>query len=155
MDTTKYKSVSIDVETYDILAKVAEHECRSIGGQIQWLIKQMPMLADLKPMMPAVPVKRKKKGVTRRSVMRLEENYTSKILAKFAQTRATMCKDDFSDLEDKCDPSKIMSTLRARGDLERINSSGRPYFYHITLQGIRSYNAIMAKRSIMAKRENS
>ena len=46
MDTTKFKSVSIDVETYDILAKVAEHECRSIGGQIQWLIKQMPMLAD-------------------------------------------------------------------------------------------------------------
>lgn len=146
MDTTKYKSVSIDVETYDILAKVAEHECRSIGGQIQWLIKQMPMLADLKPMMPAVPVKRKKKGVTRRSVMRLEENYTSKILAKFAQTRATMCKDDFNDIALECDPSKIMSTLRARGDLELVGRS-RPYYYHITLQGIRSYNAIMAKRA--------
>ena len=64
MDTTKFKSVSIDIETYDILAKVAEHECRSIGGQIQWLIKQMPMLADLRPMTPAVPVKRKKKEVS-------------------------------------------------------------------------------------------
>ena len=69
MDTTKFKSVSIDIETYDILAKVAEHECRSIGGQIQWLIKQMPMLADLKPMTPALPVKRKKKEVVHRRAM--------------------------------------------------------------------------------------
>jgi hypothetical protein len=147
MDTTKFKSVSIDIETYDILAKVAEHECRSIGGQIQWLIKQMPMLADLKPMMPAAPIRRKKKSGAKKIPMRIEENNTSKILGKFAQTRATMSKDDFIDLEDKCDPSKIMSTLRARGDLERINTSGRPYFYHITLQGIRSYNAVMARRA--------
>jgi ribosomal protein S30 len=145
MDTTKFKSVSIDIETYDILAKVAEHECRSIGGQIQWLIKQMPMLADLKPMTPAVPVKRKKKEVPHRRAMRLQENYTSKILAKFAQTRATMCKDDFTDIALECDPSKIMSTLRARGDLELVSRT-RPYYYHITLQGIRSYNAVVARR---------
>lgn len=145
MDTTKFKSVSIDIETYDILAKVAEHECRSIGGQIQWLIKQMPMLADLKPMTPAVPVKRKKKEVSHRRAMRLQENYTSKILAKFAQTRATMCKDDFTDIALECDPSKIMSTLRARGDLELVSRT-RPYYYHITLQGIRSYNAVVARR---------
>ena len=145
MDTTKFKSVSIDIETYDILAKVAEHECRTIGGQIQWLIKQMPMLADLKPMTPAVPVKRKKKEVVHRRAMRLQENYTSKILAKFAQTRATMCKDDFTDIALECDPSKIMSTLRARGDLELVSRT-RPYYYHITLQGIRSYNAVVARR---------
>jgi len=145
MDTTKFKSVSIDIETYDILAKVAEHECRSIGGQIQWLIKQMPMLADLKPMTPAVPVKRKKKEVPHRRAMRLQENYTSKILAKFAQTRATMCKDDFTDIALECDPSKIMSTLRARGDLELVSRT-RPYYYHLTLQGIRSYNAVVARR---------
>ena len=145
MDTTKFKSVSIDIETYDILAKVAEHECRSIGGQIQWLIKQMPMLADLKPMTPAVPVKRKKKEVVHRRAMRLQENYTSKILAKFAQTRATMCKDDFTDIALECDPSKIMSTLRARGDLDLVSRT-RPYYYHITLQGIRSYNAVVARR---------
>ena len=145
MDTTKFKSVSIDIETYDILAKVAEHECRSIGGQIQWLIKQMPMLADLKPMTPAVPVKRKKKEVVHRRAMRLQENYTSKILARFAQTRATMCKDDFTDIALECDPSKIMSTLRARGDLELVSRT-RPYYYHITLQGIRSYNAVVARR---------
>ena len=144
MDTTKYKSVSIDVETYDILAKVAEHECRSIGGQIQWLIKQMPMLADLQPLMPAAPIKRKKKSV-KRTAMRTNESYTSKILEKFAQTRATMCVHDFSELEDECDPSKIMSTLRARGDLELVSRT-RPYYYHITLQGIRSYNAVMARR---------
>ena len=145
MDTIKFKSVSIDIETYDILAKVAEHECRSIGGQIQWLIKQMPMLADLKPMTPAVPVKRKKKEVVHRRAMRLQENYTSKILAKFAQTRATMCKDDFTDIALECAPSKIMSTLRARGDLELVSRT-RPYYYHITLQGIRSYNAVVARR---------
>ena len=145
MDTTKFKSVSIDIETYDILAKVAEHECRSIGGQIQWLIKQMPMLADLKPMTPAVPVKRKKKEVVHRRAMHLQENYTSKILARFAQTRATMCKDDFTDIALECDPSKIMSTLRARGDLELVSRT-RPYYYHITLQGIRSYNAVVARR---------
>lgn len=145
MDTTKFKSVSIDIETYDILAKVAEHECRSIGGQIQWLIKQMPMLADLKPMMPAAPIKRKKKSV-KRSSMRTHENYTSKILTKFAQTRATMSVHDFEDLAEECDPSKILSTLCIRGELQRIGDS-RPYYYHITQQGIRSYNAVMARRA--------
>jgi len=103
------------------------------------------MLADLKPMTPAVPVKRKKKEVPHRRAMRLQENYTSKILAKFAQTRATMCKDDFTDIALECDPSKIMSTLRARGDLELVSRT-RPYYYHITLQGIRSYNAVVARR---------
>ena len=144
MDTTKFKSVSIDVETYDILAKVAEHECRSIGGQIQWLIKQMPMLADLKPMIPAAPIKRKKKS-TKRTAMRTNENYTSKILSKFAKTRATMCVHDFDDLAEECDPSKILSTLCTRGDLQRLQGS-RPFYYHITTQGVRSYNAVMARR---------
>ena len=53
MDTNNYKSVSIDIETYEILAKIASHECRTVGGQIRWLIKQMPLLADLKPMSPS------------------------------------------------------------------------------------------------------
>ena len=70
-----------------------------------------------------------------------------KILEQFAQTRATMCKDDFDHLANECDPSKILSTLCTRGDLQRIGSSGRPYYYHITQQGIRSHNALVARRA--------
>ena len=55
-------------------------------------------------------------------------------------------QDYFNDIALECDPSKIMSTLRARGDLELVGRS-RPYYYHITLQGVRSYNAIMVKRA--------
>ena len=146
MDTTNYKSVSIDMETYEILKRVADHECRTVGGQIRWLIKQMPMLADLKPMSPALPIRRKKKATAMRA-MSTKDSYTSKILEQFASTRATMCKDDFDHLANECDPSKILSTLCHRGDLERIGTSGRPYYYHITPRGIRSHNAVMARRA--------
>ena len=147
MDTNNHKSVALDVETYEILKRVADHECRTIGGQIRWLIKQMPMLADLKPMSPAVPIRRKKKATAAQSSMRTKDSYTSKILEQFAQTRATMCKDDFDHLANECDPSKILSTLCTRGDLQRIGTSGRPYYYHITQQGIRSHNALVARRA--------
>ena len=147
MDTTNYKSVSIDIETYEILAKVASHEWRTVGGQIRWLIKQMPLLADLKPMSPSAPLRRKKKATAPRMSTSSKENYTSKILEQFASTRATMCKDDFEHLVSECDPSKILSTLCHRGDLERIGTSGRPYYYHITPRGIRSHNAVMARRA--------
>lgn len=146
MDTTNYKSVSIDMETYEILKRVADHECRTVGGQIRWLIKQMPMLADLKPMSPALPIRRKKKATAMRA-MSTKDSYTSKVLEQFATTRATMCKDDFDHLANECDPSKILSTLCHRGDLERIGTSGRPYYYHITPQGIRSHNGVMARRA--------
>jgi hypothetical protein len=58
-----------------------------------------------------------------------------------------MCKDDFDHLAGECDPSKILSTLCQRGDLERIGSSGRPYYYHITPRGIRSHNGVVARRA--------
>jgi len=119
MDTNNYKSVSIDIETYEILAKIASHECRTVGGQIRWLIKQMPLLADLKPMSPSAPLRRKKKATAPRMSTSSKENYTSKIL----------------------------STLCHRGDLERTGTSGRPYYYHITPRGIRSHNAVMARRA--------
>ena len=146
MDTNNHKSVAIDIETYEILKRVADHECRTVGGQIRWLIKQMPMLADLKPMSPALPIRRKKKSTAMRA-MSIKDSYTSKVLEQFATTRATMCKDDFEHLADECDPSKILSTLCHRGDLERIGTSGRPYYYHITPQGIRSHNGVVARRA--------
>ena len=146
MDTNNHKSVAIDIETYEILKRVADHECRTVGGQIRWLIKQMPMLADLKPMSPALPIRRKKKATAMRA-MSTKDSYTSKILEQFATTRATMCKDDFDHVANECDPSKILSTLCHRGDLERIGTSGRPYYYHITPQGIRSHNGVMARRA--------
>jgi hypothetical protein len=35
-----YKSIAIDHDTWKILGKWAEEECRSIGGQIRFLVKQ-------------------------------------------------------------------------------------------------------------------
>jgi len=40
MDTDQNKSVAVDYETWKILLQWAEDECRSIAGQIRYLVKQ-------------------------------------------------------------------------------------------------------------------
>ena len=46
------KSVSVDYETWQILVRWSEEECRTIGGQIRWIVKKygpkLP-LPELKP----------------------------------------------------------------------------------------------------------
>ena len=40
MDTDQNKSVGVDYETWQILVEWAENECRSIGGQIRYLVRE-------------------------------------------------------------------------------------------------------------------
>jgi hypothetical protein len=40
MDTDQNKSVAVDYETWKVLVQWAEDECRSVGGQIRYLVKQ-------------------------------------------------------------------------------------------------------------------
>ena len=40
MDTDQNKSVAVDYETWKILLQWAEDECRSVAGQIRYLVKQ-------------------------------------------------------------------------------------------------------------------
>ena len=40
MDTKQYKSIAVDYETWKTLLEVSEKECRSLSGQIQWMLRQ-------------------------------------------------------------------------------------------------------------------
>jgi len=40
MDTDQNKSVAVDYETWKVLVQWAEDECRSVGGQIRYLVKK-------------------------------------------------------------------------------------------------------------------
>ena len=40
MDTKKFKSVAVAIDTYKLLLKLAEIEDRSVGRQITYLVKQ-------------------------------------------------------------------------------------------------------------------
>lgn len=35
----QYKIVSVDTETYQLLTNLAAEECRSVGGQVRWMVK--------------------------------------------------------------------------------------------------------------------
>ena len=49
-EDTKYKSVAVDYETWKVLVRWSEEECRSVGGQIRWVVKKYgPELPELEP----------------------------------------------------------------------------------------------------------
>tara|TARA_R110000751_G_scaffold64690_1_gene132776 strand:- start:1641 stop:2210 length:570 start_codon:yes stop_codon:yes gene_type:complete len=47
-EDTKYESVAVDYETWRVLVRWSEEECRSPGGQIRWVVKKYgpELLAD-------------------------------------------------------------------------------------------------------------
>ena len=86
-------------------------------------------------------VKRKRKPAFNRIVA---TGASADIIVAFYQSRATMCGKDFLDLPVE-DPSKILYALATRGDLVRI-SSGAPFYYQITPQGINRAERILEIR---------
>ena len=143
MDTTTHKSVAIDIKTYNIISQMAEEECRSVAMQIKWLLKNMEsQQAPLAlPNPTASSVKMKRKPAFNRIVA---TGASADIIVAFYQSRATMCGKDFLDLPVE-DPSKILYALATRGDLVRI-SSGAPFYYQITPQGITRAERILEIR---------
>jgi hypothetical protein len=146
----QFKSISIDVETYNLLTTVAEAECRSVGGQIRWMIKNgmvNPTSPNVVAPSPAIPVaippmKRKSKVAGKIYTT----GATADVLVKFFQTNATLCSQDFPELRGVIeDVSKTLYHLMSRGDLARVGDT-KPYLYHITQQGIAKAKEILERR---------
>lgn len=147
----QFKSISIDVDTYNLLTTVAEAECRSVSGQIRWMIKNgmvnpaSPNVVAPSPVVSvAVPVVKRKGKVAGKVYT---TGATADVLVKFFQTNATLCSQDFPEMRGVIeDVSKTLYHLMSRGDLARVGNT-KPYLYHITQQGICKAQEILARRS--------
>jgi len=59
------KSVSVDYETWQVLVRWSEEECRTIGGQIRWVVKKHgPRLAQPEPKLEPKPILLIPKGLS-------------------------------------------------------------------------------------------
>jgi hypothetical protein len=73
MDTDEHKSVAVDYDTWETLVRWSEKECRTVGGQIRYLVKQYS--PKEKPIsLPSPEHKGKTKPVVGESVFRRGED---------------------------------------------------------------------------------
>ena len=147
MDTNTHKSVAIDIQTYNILTRMAEEECRTVGMQIKWLIKNSGAHIDTTPVVEDTPppIKMKPKPSFTRII---SVGSSADMLVRFYQTEATMCAKDFQDLPVD-DPAKLLYAMATRGDLKRIGNVA-PFYYQITPQG-----RVRAEKIIKVRREEN
>jgi len=147
MDTNTHKSVAIDIQTYNILTRMAEEECRSVAMQIKWLIKNSGTHIDTTPVVEDTPppIKMKPKPSFTRII---SVGSSADMLVRFYQTEASMCAKDFQDLPVD-DPAKLLYAMATRGDLKRIGNVS-PFYYQITPQG-----RVRAEKIIKVRREEN
>jgi hypothetical protein len=149
-DPEQYKSISVDPDTYNLLKTVADAECRSVGMQIRWMIKNgminppsqtMPTPhVDHAPPPSRIKIKQRKSGnklITRGA--------TADILLRLYQTNATLTARDFVDIADIEDPAGALYNLARRGDAKRLGDD-KPHKYHITAQGTAKAREIIRRR---------
>ena len=147
MDTNTHKSVAIDIQTYNILTRMAEEECRSVAMQIKWLIKNSGTHIDTTPVVEDTPppIKMKPKPSFTRII---SVGSSADMLVRFYQTEASLCAKDFQDLPVD-DPSKLLYAMATRGDLKRIGNVV-PFYYQITPQG-----RVRAEKILKVRREEN
>lgn len=149
-DPEQYKSVSIDLDTYQLLKTVAEAECRSIGLQIRWMIKNgmvnppsatMPVPHNSPNPVPSTITVKRRRGKNKL----ITHGATADILLRLYETNATLTARDFVDIDDIEDHSGALYNLARRGDAQRL-SNDKPYKYHITAQGTAKAREIIRRR---------
>jgi hypothetical protein len=147
MDTNTHKSVAIDIQTYNILTRMAEEECRTVGMQIKWLIKNSGTHIDTTPVVEDTPppIKMKPKPSFTRII---SVGSSADMLVRFYQTEASMSAKEFNDLPVE-DPAKLLYAMATRGDLKRIGNVA-PFYYQITPQG-----RVRAEKIIKVRREEN
>ena len=144
-DPENYKSISLDIETYNLLKTVAEAECRRIGMQVRWMIKQ-GMVNPPSPnitAMPTAPATVKAVRVKPRGKI-FTNSGTAQILVRFFETNATLSVADFRDIEVE-DVYKTIVNIEAKGELRRIGHS-KPGLWHITPRGVAKAREILRRR---------
>ena len=73
MTTDEYKSIAVDYDTWETLARWSENECRTVGGQIRFLVKTHSPLQKRE-----VQTSHNIEEVTIGSVIHQEDNWTRK-----------------------------------------------------------------------------
>jgi len=144
-----HKSVAVDIATYNILAKAAEQECRTVSMQIKWLVRNSndgsPKPAEV-PIISEV-VKHRKKRVGKKSMKAITTNpdtSLNKCLLKFS-SGLTLCSKDFEDILGKGrDAAAELYSLAKRGDIRRLGNT-QPYYYQLTPVGATRIKDIQAR----------
>ena len=105
-DPEQYKSVSLDLDTYNLLKTVAEAECRSIGLQIRWMIKNGMVNPTSPNVSPSALIPAQQPIPTMTSVKRRKgskklftSGATCEILLRLFNTNATLTASDFVDAD--------------------------------------------------------
>ncbi len=145
-DPENYKSISLDLDTYNLLKTVAEAECRSIGMQVRWMIKQ-GMVNPPSPIvsaMPTAPATVKAVRVKPRGKV-FTNSGTAQILVRFYETNATLSVADFRDLE-LVDIYKTLCNIEQKGELKRVGHA-KPGLWYITPAGVAKAREIIRRRA--------
>jgi len=144
-DPENYKSISLDLDTYNLLKTVAEAECRSIGMQVRWMIKQ-GMVNPPSPNVTAMPTASATvKAVVKPRGKIFTNSGTAQILMRFYETNATLSVADFQDVGVE-DVYKTLVNIEQKGELRRI-SHGKPGLWHITPSGVAKAREIIRRRN--------
>mgnify|MGYP003112090689 FL=1 len=147
-DPEQYKSISVDIDTYNLLKTVADAECRTVGMQIRWMIKN-GMVNPTSQTMPAptvaAPTSKIKVKRSKRGGKLISYGGTAEILLRLYETNATLTARDFMDIAEIEDPSGALYNLARRGDAQRLGDD-KPHKYHITAQGTAKAREIIRRR---------
>ena len=147
-DPENYKSISVDIDTYNLLKTVADAECRTVGMQIRWMIKNGMVNPTSQTMQaPTVTAPKSKIKVKRskRGGKLISYGGTAEILLRLYETNATLTARDFMDIAEIEDPSGALYNLARRGDAQRLGDD-KPHKYHITAQGTAKAREIIRRR---------
>lgn len=159
-----HKSIAVDHDTWEILSEWAEEECRSVGGQIRFLVKQNAPKKSNPPKILTRTFKQemttavnegwtqKRKG-TQRFV--LENTQRSHLIDIFAEYGDPLTNTELASLSQRYDVKacmKVTSALYLNGLLKRrdntLAANNDKYEYQLTLAAIRLLNQRNKKRSL-------
>lgn len=147
-DPTNHKSVALDIETYETLRQLADDQCRTISGQIKWMLKNGGFPVASTP--PKPKTRKVKKAFTRI----MPWSGSSEILVRMYASQATLRAADFSDIPNFEDPHKQMYMLEDRGWVQRIGNN-QPAWYQLTAEGQKRAIDILARRKEEGSNKNA
>ena len=135
--------IYVDIETFNVLQRAAEIECRSLSMQIRWLVKNSNngSVASTPTLTP--------QKIVRRTISKPREfpsktdpsTNLNKIIIKF-DGGLSLCSLDFADVVSQwgeTDASRELYALSNRGDIMKIRGA-KPYYYTLTPLGRQRIN---------------
>ena len=136
--------IYVDIETFNVLQRAAEIECRSLSMQIRWLVKNSnngsvamtPTLTPQKIVRRTATRKIRPTGPRETASKTDPATNLNKILMKF-DGGLSLCSLDFGDIVPQwgeTDASRELYALTKRGDIMKVAGT-KPYYYTLTPLG--------------------